>query len=112
MRFLEITATEFDDHPRTLTPNVTPPKHRAYPPGAASGSAPKVTVTGALTASSTIKPACFTVDTLPAASEAGPGATAYAPNGRRAGEGQGAGIPVWSDGTAWRTYYDNTVVAQ
>jgi hypothetical protein len=82
--------------------------------GAPGGSGSTVAVTGALTASSTIKPASFTVATLPSASEAGEGATAYASNGRRSGEepGAGTGIPVWSDGTTWRTYYDNTVAAQ
>lgn len=52
----------------------------------------------------------YTVATLPAAAI---GKKAYASNGRRAGEGAGAGtgIPVWSDATTWRTYYDNSVVA-
>jgi len=38
---------------------------------------------------------------------------AYATDGRRSGQGVGAGTgcPVWSDGTNWRTFYDNTVVA-
>lgn len=36
-----------------------------------------------------------------------------ASNGRKAAEGVGAGtgVPVWNDGTTWRTMYDNTVVA-
>jgi trimeric autotransporter adhesin len=52
----------------------------------------------------------YTVAGLPAA---GVGKTAYASNGRRAGEGSGAGtgIPVWSDATTWRTYYDCAAVA-
>jgi len=82
--------------------------------GAPGGSGSTVAVTGSFTASSTIQPASFTVANLPSASEAGAGATAYASNGRRSGEqpGAGTGIPVWSDGTIWRTYYDNSVVAQ
>lgn len=36
-----------------------------------------------------------------------------ATNGRKSGEGPGAGTgcPVWWDGTNWRTFYDNSVVA-
>lgn len=38
---------------------------------------------------------------------------AYATNGRRSGEtaGNGTGCPVWSDGTNWRTFYDNSIVS-
>jgi hypothetical protein len=58
----------------------------------------------------------YTVAGLPSAggTTAPAGTVAYASNGRKSGEGVGAGtgIPVWSDGTNWRTYYDNTVVAQ
>jgi hypothetical protein len=45
--------------------------------------------------------------------DAGAGTIAYASNGRKSGEGSGAGtgVPVWSDGTNWRTFYDNSVVA-
>lgn len=41
------------------------------------------------------------------------GQTTHVPNGRKAGEGPGAGtgIPAWFDGTVWRTFYDNSVVA-
>jgi hypothetical protein len=55
----------------------------------------------------------LTVAGLPAASTAGVGAAVYASNGRKSGEGAGAGtgIPVWSDGTNWRTYYDNSIAA-
>lgn len=55
----------------------------------------------------------YTVANLPTASSAGQGAVAYASNARKSGEGTGAGtgIPVWCDGTNWRTYYDNTVAA-
>lgn len=39
--------------------------------------------------------------------------TVFASNGRRSGEGAGAGTgcPVWWDGADWRTFYDNAVVA-
>jgi len=38
---------------------------------------------------------------------------AYATDGRRSGQGLGAGTgcPVWADGTNWRTFYDNSIVA-
>lgn len=52
----------------------------------------------------------YTVATLPTAT---PDHTiAFATNGRRAGEasGLGTGVPVWFDGTVWRTFYDNTQV--
>lgn len=41
------------------------------------------------------------------------GCTAYATNGRKSGEGvgSGTGVPVWHDGTNWRTFYDNTIAA-
>lgn len=60
-----------------------------------------------------IRPGSSVVASLPSAASAGAGATYYASNGRKSGEGAGAGtgIPVWSDGTSWRTYYDNTVAA-
>lgn len=53
----------------------------------------------------------YTVATLPSAS-ANPNAISYASNGRRVGEvsGAGSGIPVWNDGTNWRTYFDNSIV--
>lgn len=42
-----------------------------------------------------------------------PGAMTVASNGRRAGQGAGAGTgcPVWWDGSVWRTFYDNSQVA-
>jgi hypothetical protein len=54
-----------------------------------------------------------TVAGLPSASLYLKGRTAFATNGRRSGEGAGAGsgVPVWSDQTNWRTFYDNSVVA-
>lgn len=59
----------------------------------------------------TIAVKSYTVGTLPT-----PGSTrniAYASNGRKSGEGSGSGtgIPVWSDGSNWKTYYDNATVA-
>lgn len=53
----------------------------------------------------------FTVVTLPTPA---PGrGHAFAIDGRKAGEGVGAGtgIPVWDDGTNWRTFYDNSIAA-
>lgn len=54
-----------------------------------------------------------TVAALPTPVALMKGAPAFATNGRKSGEGAGAGtgIPVWCDGTNWRTYYDNTVAA-
>lgn len=54
----------------------------------------------------------FLVANLPPSPQEG--AEAYAINGRRSGEGVGAGTgcPVFADSAgAWRTHYDNTVVA-
>ena len=67
--------------------------------------------TGRTTFAGPIKPGAYTVATLPSASTSGAGSICYASNARKSGEGVGAGsgIPVWSDGTNWRTYYDNTV---
>lgn len=55
----------------------------------------------------------YTVAGLPSTTTYGVGSEAFASNGRRAGEssGAGSGCPVWSDGTNWRTYYDNSIVA-
>lgn len=55
----------------------------------------------------------YTVAGLPSTTTYGVGSEAFASNGRRAGEGAGAGTgcPVWSDGTNWRTFYDNSIVA-
>lgn len=41
------------------------------------------------------------------------GQSAYASNGRKAGEGagNGTGVPVWNDGSVWRTLYDNSQVS-
>ena len=50
---------------------------------------------------------------LPAPSSALIGAIAIATNGRKSGEGAGAGTgcPAWCDGSHWRTFYDNSIVA-
>ncbi|WP_439539461.1 hypothetical protein [Sphingomonas sp.] len=55
----------------------------------------------------------YTVAGLPSTTTYGVGSKAFASNGRRAGEGAGTGTgcPVWSDGTNWRTFYDNSIVA-
>lgn len=53
------------------------------------------------------------VASLPPAAKFPKGTSYFASNGRRAGEGPGAGsgVQVWSDGTVWRTFYDNSVVS-
>jgi hypothetical protein len=54
----------------------------------------------------------FLVANLPASPLEG--SEAIAINGRKSGEGAGlgTGCPVWADSAgAWRTFYDNTVVA-
>lgn len=60
-----------------------------------------------------IKSVSVAVASLPAAATVGFGTIHFATNGRKAGEGSGAGtgVPVWSDGTSWRTFYDNAAVA-
>lgn len=51
----------------------------------------------------------YTVAKLPVAPA---GSVTFATDGRKSGElaGAGTGVPVWSDGTVWRTFYDNTEV--
>lgn len=53
----------------------------------------------------------LTVAALP--SNANPGQTAYASNGRKAGEGAGAGtgVPVYYSNGAWRVYSTDAAVA-
>ncbi|MEH6565544.1 MAG: DUF2793 domain-containing protein [Halopseudomonas sp.] len=68
-----------------------------------------INVDGSVVCVGPIKPGSFTVATLPTAPLTG--AQAYATNGRKAGEGAGAGtgVPVYFQGS-WKTYYDNTIV--
>lgn len=70
------------------------------------------TYSGKILSASVIRPGSFTVSSLPTTGISA-GATAYASNGRKSGEGSGSGsgIPVWYDGTNWRTYFDNSVAA-
>jgi hypothetical protein len=77
--------------------------------GRADGSDTTV-MQGPIEAGGAITLKSYAVAGLPSAAA---GKSAYATNGRRAGEGVGAGtgIPVWSDAANWRTYYDNSVVA-
>lgn len=69
-------------------------------------------VAGKVTATAPIKPGSYVVAALPTVGISA-GAIAYATNGRKAGESEGAGtgVPAWYDGTNWKTYYDNTTVA-
>ena len=56
----------------------------------------------------------YTVANLPVLVAAGKGFTAFATNGRKSGEaaGNGTGVPVYYDGTTWRTFSaDAAVVA-
>lgn len=61
-----------------------------------------------------LSPGAYTVAALPSGNPAAfkAGTAAFATNGRKSGEGVGAGTgcPVWWDGAAWRTFYDNSVV--
>jgi hypothetical protein len=68
---------------------------------------------GNLSIEGVMRPKSFTVATLPTPSAACAGAMAYASDGRKSGEGPGAGtgIPVWCDGANWQTFYDNTVAS-
>ena len=58
-----------------------------------------------------LKAKASTVALLPLAATAGAGSIRYATNARKALEiiTAGTGCLVWSDGTVWRTFYDNTV---
>lgn len=66
-----------------------------------------------LSVEGSVKPKSYTVAGLPSAATHGVGSQVYASNGRKSGEGGGAGtgVPVWSDGTNWKTFYDNSTVA-
>ena len=65
--------------------------------------------TGDLSVKSTIATGKFVVASLPTGSE---GMTAYATNGRKVGEGSGAGtgVPVYFSAAKWRRYSDDTEV--
>ncbi|AXN57970.1 hypothetical protein [Acinetobacter phage ABPH49] len=71
----------------------------------------RITNNGSLVSKREVAPASVKVAELP--TSASVGGMMYATNGRRAGEavGAGTGVPVFYDGAAWRTFYDNTVVA-
>lgn len=66
-------------------------------------------VTGDIAASATVRPGKFTVAGLPVGAE---GQIAYATNGRKVGEGAGAGtgVPVYFSNAAWRTYSGDAAV--
>lgn len=70
---------------------------------------------GYLNVSQAIGPKSATVAALPSGSPSPfkAGTLAYASDGRKSGEAEGAGTgcPVWWDGTHWRTHYDNSIVA-
>lgn len=72
----------------------------------------RVAANGNILAGAPVHLVSLLVSALPTATVAA-GATAYARNGRKSGEGSGAGtgVPVYWDGTVWRVYYDNSVVA-
>ncbi|HIE0170411.1 TPA: hypothetical protein ACXI8G_000952 [Serratia marcescens] len=80
--------------------------------GYTAGAAMRVAQNGNILANTPVQKARYAVNALPTSGLIS-GAEAYATNGRRAGEGAGAGsgCPVWFDGTYWRTYYDNSIVA-
>lgn len=54
----------------------------------------------------------YTVANLPSATGFPAGTASYASNGRKGGEGPGlgTGVPIWTDGSKWLTFYDNTEV--
>lgn len=55
----------------------------------------------------------YTVGSLPAVNATYPGRVAFASNGRKGGEtaGNGTGVLVYDDGTAWRSVCDCTTVS-
>lgn len=75
-------------------------------------SAGDLEVTGHISAGGVLRSGAYTVATLPTTGIS-TGAISYASNGRKSGEGSGSGtgVPVWFNGTNWRTYYDNLQVA-
>jgi hypothetical protein len=69
------------------------------------GSDAKLQVTGAIKATTTIRPGSYTVATVPSASAAGAGAMIYVSN-----EAGGA-VPAFSDGTNWRRVTDRAIIS-
>lgn len=67
-------------------------------------------ITGEVTTTKPLRPPVHTLAALPVGTE---GATAYCSNGRKVGEGAGAGtgVPVYFSGSAWRRFSDDTVVS-
>jgi len=86
-------------------------------------TAGKVSVSIALTASDAASPLQgslspqklprYTVALLPTGANAVEGQVAFATNGRRTGQGGGAGtgVPVYWSNAAWRVFFDDTAVA-
>lgn len=74
-----------------------------------TSSAGRLESTGVVAASTYVSTGAFSVASLPSNPPAG--SWAFATNGRKAGEGAGAGTgcPVYFQGT-WKTFYDNTTV--
>lgn len=64
-----------------------------------------VAVTGAVTATTFMKPGSYTVAGVPSAATAGAGAMIYVSNET------GGAVPAFSDGTNWRRVTDRTVIA-
>jgi hypothetical protein len=65
----------------------------------------KLGVTGAISATTTIKPGSYTVATVPSASTSGAGALIYV------SDETGGAVPAFSDGTNWRRVTDRTVIS-
>ena len=78
--------------------------------GANNGTHLTLDTSGNATFAATVKPASYTVATLPTV---GTGRIAYASNGRKNGEGAGSGtgVLVFDDGTAWRAVDTGATVA-
>lgn len=76
-----------------------------------SGPTEACDVNGNIRARGVIRHQSYTVATLPTTGVSAM-SSSYASNGRKSGEGSGAGtgVPVWFDGSNWKTYYDNTTV--
>lgn len=79
------------------------------PDANASGQAPvecaRITPIGQFAASNSIKPASYTVGTVPSASAHGPGAMIYVSNDA------GGAVPAFSDGTNWLRVTDRAVIS-